>query len=290
MANSRKPGFLGADPFQLCPVTPGPLGINDAAAPFAPATLIGDTPGPLGCNDQSIVEATDFSLGIGSLHLTVSLDKNLRLWDYDPDRLLDDDSGLSPEFVQAAHRALADAVRSGLRPRVHEAYRTPEESDRKYQHWRKGKGGRAAKAWRSCHNYGLAMDVYLYDARNKYIDNHVKGWYKQYKLLAKSAIAAGFVWGEGFGDGDADHFEYHPNWPQGAGGDFLLKAKAWAEQAAVSVPGADALPNGEIGPVPPPDSSEWMPFFWWAAGAGRDSPASAFLAKNPPPRQLAAKH
>jgi hypothetical protein len=41
-------GPLGRNPFLDFPRTPGPLGVNDAAAPNSPAWLIGDTPGPLG--------------------------------------------------------------------------------------------------------------------------------------------------------------------------------------------------------------------------------------------------
>jgi hypothetical protein len=256
--------------------------MNDAASPDSPPDLLGDTPGPLGCNDYADPDSYDSPLGVGRLHLTLSWDKDLRLWDYDPGRLLNDPN-LSPGFVEAAHRILAKAVRKGLRPQVHEAYRTPEESDRKYRLWKQKKGGRAAPAWRSCHNYGLAMDVWLYDRKGKYIDNHVKGWYRLYKLLAEAAD--GFVWGANFGDGDADHFEFHPKWPSGANGDFLLRVKAWAQQAAVSMPGAGVLPDHRVGAVPEPRVTTWMPFFWWAAGVGGPPPTAAFLAKNPPPQQ-----
>lgn len=290
MANSLKPGPLGRDPFHLCPYT-GPLGINYAASPFAPTSLVGDTPGPVGCsNDYAALEADSSLLGLGSLHVTISLDKDLLLWDYDPDHLLDE-PGLNPRFVRAAHQSLASAVRSGLRPKVHEAHRTPEKSGRKNQIWKGGGGHRAGAAWRSCHNYGVAMDVYLYDSKNKKIDYLVKGWHKQYKHLAKSAIAAGFVWGESFKD--ANHFEFHPNWRRGLDGPFLLRVKAWAQQAAISRLGASTLANGEIGPVPSPSlsESEWMPFLWWAAGTGGNPPSAAFLASNHPPELVApAKH
>jgi hypothetical protein len=51
MAFSGKAGRPERDPFGLRPVTPGPLGKNDAADPNAPAWLAGDTPGPLGIRD-----------------------------------------------------------------------------------------------------------------------------------------------------------------------------------------------------------------------------------------------
>jgi len=284
MAHSRKK--FGLDPFGLCPFTPGPLGVNDAASPGKPADLWGDTPGPLGCNDYAAPESYESVLGVGKLHLTLSPDKDLIFWDYDPKNLLAGPE-LNPDFAEAAHDSLAAAVRAGLRPRVHEAYRTPEESDRKHKLWLAKKGGRAAAAWRSCHNYGLAMDVWLYDRRERYIDNHVKGWYAEYKKLAKISQGKGFFWGEGFGDGDSDHFEFHPGWKKGADGTFLLKVKQWAEQAALSLPGASTLPNGASGPVPVPAPDVWMPFFWWAAGAGGSSPPATFVSKSAAPVQKA---
>jgi hypothetical protein len=281
MAGSRTPGGPGRDPFGLPPLTPGPLGCNDAADPLAPGGLLADTPGALGCNDHAAPDA-GLTLGVPGLHLTLSWDRDLLLWDYDPGGLLEN-PGLCPDFVEAAHNALGAAVRAGLRPKVHEAYRSPQESDRKHKLWKAGKGGRAAAGWHSCHNYGLAMDVWLYDARGRYIDNHVRGWYRLYKQLAK--VSGEFVWGEGFGDGDADHFEYHPNWPAGASGAFLLKVKVWAEKAALSAPGAGAPPGGRVGPPPEPDPADWLPYFWWAAGAGGQVPPGGYAATNQPPKQ-----
>lgn len=182
-------------------------------------------------------------------------------WNYDPQKHLDD-PGVNPLFAKAAKSVLDAAEAAGLRPRVHEAYRSSERSDVLYKKWQAGKGSRAAPGWASCHNYGLAMDVYLYDATGKYIDNHVKGWYKEYKKLAKYARANGFVWGESFGDGDADHFEFHPNWPGGAGGDFLTRTRDWALELAEGGAGS------------------WLDFFWWAAGAGGAAPESG--AASPP--------
>lgn len=204
--------------------------------------------------------------------MTFSWDRDLLLWDYDPNRLLEDEK-LNPEFVELAHQALHSAVGLGLRPRVHEAYRSPAESDRKNSRWRSGKGGRAAPGWRSVHNYGLAMDVWLYDQNSRHIEPPAKGWYRQYKLLAKACSA--FIWGEPFDD--ADHFEYHPKWAKPAGGDLLLQARTWAQKAASG--GAAAGPS---------DISEtkWLPFFWWVAGArGGDPPPDRYLASNRPPVQ-----
>lgn len=44
-------GPIGQYPFTLCPVTPGPLGYNDAADPDTPNWFVGDPPGPLGIGD-----------------------------------------------------------------------------------------------------------------------------------------------------------------------------------------------------------------------------------------------
>ena len=98
---------------------------------------------------------------------------------------LDADERLCPEFVEKPHLALQRAVSYGLRPEVHEAYRSPEESDKKHAKWKKKKGGRAAPAWHSVHSYGLAMDVWLFDRKKHYISNKTKGWYPLYKLLRK---------------------------------------------------------------------------------------------------------
>src|SRR5439155_14069116 len=121
MAGSRRTAGLGRDPFGLGPLTPGPLGCNDGADPRTAGALPGNSPGALGCNDHASPDS-EYTLGVPGLHFTLSWDKDLLLWDYDPNGLLGDAS-LSPAFVEAAHDALAAAVRAGLRPRVHEAYR-----------------------------------------------------------------------------------------------------------------------------------------------------------------------
>ena len=51
MAISRKYGSIGRDPFTLYPISPGTLGVNDAADPDTPNWFVGDTPGVLGIGD-----------------------------------------------------------------------------------------------------------------------------------------------------------------------------------------------------------------------------------------------
>lgn len=288
---SRPPISQTRDPFQRPSRTPGSLGCNDAADPNGNFDL-GDTPGSLGRNDCADPNSeSHYGFGLRKLYLHWVQTSGLP-WDYDPSNLLEDD-GLCPEFVERAHRALKLAVTLyDLRPVVHEAYRSPEESERKNQLYKKHKGGRAAPAWHSAHNYGLAMDVYLYDEKGRYIDNHTKGWYKLYTKLARAC--SDFLWGEPFDD--ADHFEYHPNWPDPVKGTLLMPARDWAMRAAVQngkltqydaqapkVPGRgeaqrDFIPISDIG---------WLPYFWWAAGAkqGAEAPPDSYLASNPRPIQ-----
>lgn len=263
---SRFAGSLGRDPLGLSPRTPGPLGCKDAGDPDASLKL-GDTPGSLGRNDCGDADAdAPYGLGPLDLHMTLSWDSGLLIWDYDPDRLLQDDR-LNPLFAAEAHGALKAAVSAGLRPKVHEAYRSPEESERRWQKYKSGTGHRAAGSWQSVHNYGLAMDVWLYDSKGRQIEPPQKGWYGLYKRLAKAAPE--FFWGEPFDD--ADHFEYHPNWRDAAKGTFLISVRKWALQAA------DA--NGKTG------DSGWLPYFWWAAGAQGDAPPDSYLASQRPPIQ-----
>src|ERR1043166_2445058 len=178
MADSRIRGCYRLVPsLTLNPArSPGSLGVRDAADPDG-FSMPGETPGVLGRNDCGDPDNWHSRLGI---YFTIFPDKDGLLWNYDPRGLLENPK-LNPAFVEEAHRSLKRAVTFGLRPKVHEAYRSPQESARKHTEYKKKKGGRAAAAWRSCHNYGLAMDVYLYDNKTKYIGNKVKGWYRHYK-------------------------------------------------------------------------------------------------------------
>jgi hypothetical protein len=176
-------------------------------------------------------------------------------WDVDPDGLLAD-SALNPDFKSAAQVALKSATQDGLRPRVHEAYRSAERSDELYQKYKAGTGGRAAPGWTSLHNYGLAMDVYLYDAKGKWINTEAKGWYKEYKKLSRHMKAHKLEWGEPIND--ADHFEFHPAWSGLAGGELLKTTRDWALKTA-----KDA------------NTPDWLQYFWWKAGAGGTAPAAA---------------
>jgi hypothetical protein len=274
MPPSRAPGPIADDRFTL-----GPLGVDPPRFGAPSGGLLGAAPGLLG------LAADTPSLGPRSLHLTISADRDLGLWDYDPKNLLDDER-LNPQFVEAAHKALSTAVSFGLRPRVHEAYRDPAEADRRNKLWKEGKGSRAAAGWRSVHNYGLAMDVWLYDRKGKWIgDQPYKVWHPQYSIM--NVAASAFVWGDSFQDGD--HWEYHPAWNDGAGGAFLLAVKAWAIRAAMADPSIGRLPGGASGPVREPPPEAWLRYFWWAAGAGGERPTTLDKDPVPPPPKKSKK-
>jgi hypothetical protein len=103
--------------------------------------------------------------------------------------------------------------------------------------------------------------------------------------------AQNFVWGEPIKD--ADHWEYHPNWTGLVGGTVLEKARKEAMEAAEAVdkaaaatavaaapaPAATTLTAGgaaTTAPATPAATSavktDWMQYFWYAAGAGGTAP------------------
>lgn len=180
-------------------------------------------------------------------------------WDVDPNTLLDD-MHVNPQLRSIALAALEKAKADGLRPRVQVAYRTPEESQREYELWQSGQGPRAAPAWQSAHNYGLAMDVYLYDENGGLIDFDNKeahpDWYRQVKNFATKYMSE-FVWGEPIND--TDHFEYHPNWQGLVKGALLLSTRDQAQQ----------MTDGNT------DYSVWIHYFWQIAGAEEQTSTDA---------------
>jgi D-alanyl-D-alanine carboxypeptidase len=270
MANSRCPGPLNFARFSLvdAPKTPGSWGVNDFGDPEALAS-IGDNAGPLGLNDCG-----DLNLSLAGIN-----SEKLRLmfqyfssWDFDPAGLLEHPS-LNPEFVQAARDALWHALKAGLQPRVHEAYRSPDESARRHKLYTQHKGHKAAEAWHSLHNYGLAMDVWIFE-NGEYVDDKYAGkgkallrkrigFYKEFADIAKSHQ---LVWGHSFNDDD--HFQFHPNW-NNVNGPKLVTARNWALKVA-----AGTKDHAE---------DKWMEYFWWAAGAGGEEPPKEVLAKHKPP-------
>ena len=67
----------------------------------------------------------------------------------------------------------------------------------------------------------------------------------------------------GRADNDAVRFEYHPGWKGLAGGGQLDSMRQWAMDVAKAV---DEDAEASV--------SDWMQFFWWAAGAGGVAPVS----------------
>jgi hypothetical protein len=119
------------------------------------------------------------------------------------------DKYLNPEMLDALGAALDAARKAGFKPMIGEAYRSPERSDSLYQAYINGKGGRAAPAWGSAHNYGVAVDILLVNSDGKIIPNNNNHDYTRY---AKYMKAEGFTWFTDYGKKGVDdgHFEYHP--------------------------------------------------------------------------------
>jgi D-alanyl-D-alanine carboxypeptidase len=123
-----------------------------------------------------------------------------------PDRNLND-KHLNPEMRRALDAALYAAKQAGFNPKIGEAYRSPERSDSLYQAYISGKGGRAAPAWGSPHNYGIAVDILLINSAGKIIPNNANNDYTDFAQFMK---AEGFEWFGDYHTGDDGHFEYHP--------------------------------------------------------------------------------
>jgi hypothetical protein len=290
MANSRPPFQLS-----LCttvspsPRTPGTLGLKDAGDPNVAARL-GDTPGPCGINDYGVPISPEkrLSFHLSPVHLA-------RVWEYDPNLHLID-SRLNSAFLDAAKATLNEAVLIGLFPKVHEAYRSPERADALYQNWIKTGHAKANKAWETCHNYGFAMDVWMYNENARYEDRDSdrKGWAAYYKKFAAIATKNGFLWGEKFQGGDSDHYEYHPKWKHPVKGPFLKRIHEWAIAADAAAHKADPVPNANVkppakaSPAPKVDGAgasgpRWMTYVWWAAGLGGEAPPGDYLKQHPAP-------
>jgi hypothetical protein len=284
MGNGRKPGHLRLVPsLELTPPrTPGTLGFFDAAALYGPA-LPGDTPGTLGVNDWAMPHFTvDLNLHVAPMKPAVATPAaDAASWDVDPDELLEEE-GLNPEFVKAVKAGFDEARLASLRPRPREVYRSPERSKVLYAKYKAG-GARAAGEWESVHNYGLGLDCYAHDEKGKVIDSDWsgKGWFKIFRKFEKIMKKQNLVSGEPFND--AGHFEYHPNWSGGAKGAHLKKVKKWAIDVATAA--APEKPAGTAAKAAAePDIKDWMPYFWWAAGAGGTAPSAQILKKHPVPK------
>jgi hypothetical protein len=181
------------------------------------------------------------------------MNKKASDWNIDPKHLLDDPH-VNPQLRDAVKIALEKAQADGLFPQVGEAYRTPERSHNLFLARQEAiEGGKqpgpAADAWHSAHNYGLGVDIYLYDANGKRIDYDNRAlhpdWYKQVKDFANKYMDQ-FAWGV---KNDSDHFMFHPAWGDNpVNGAFLLKE-------------ANKLTNNKE------DYFSWIHDLWRSAGA-----------------------
>lgn len=150
-------------------------------------------------------------------------------------------------------------------PKIYEVYRSPERADYLHEKYLKG-GPRAQAAGNTPHEYGIAVDIWLYDQNGKVIDNlspiygkknaetnpnptYPNAWYTISKKLASHMTAEMFLWGEPIGD--TPHFEYHPNWEGLKGAKSLPGLRDTAKKEATQ----EGNPDG------------WLQKMWKNAGA-----------------------
>lgn len=168
---------------------------------------------------------------------------------FDPRGLLDD-ARLNPSFASALRKGLDDATKAGLRPEVREAYRTPERSAVLYRDYVNGTGHKAADAWVSLHNYGLAADIRLRGEDGKLLEGG-PALAQASQELRTHLERQGLVWGGT--EGDRPHWEYHPAWSD-FGGPGKVSPKALRERAIEA-----SKQSGR----------PWLNHFWEIAGASK---------------------
>jgi hypothetical protein len=203
------------------------------------------------------------------------------------------DPRVNPDFRIQLQKALDSIPKDGIKikfknykdgkediiafPKVMEIYRSPDRSD-----YLKETGKTKAGAYQSAHNFGVGVDIFLYDKKGNLIDvnspiynanlmNKITGepilnkngkpiksgaWYVAVKELVKYMTAQNLTWLEN----DSPHFEYHP---QFAGS---LGAKKLSEEKLKAI--NDAKKNGKSGD----NLSDWLPYFWNNAGACKNDP------------------
>ncbi len=163
---------------------------------------------------------------------------------------------------------------------------------------------RAAPAWQSAHNFGLAMDVLCFSVGRKGKLVALPGSDKTYEKFAGCAAMYGIMW-PALG-GDRGHFEFHPKWAKPATGKLLTDVHHWAMEAVnwnlakeiidPFLPGVlqtgagSAAFDAKVGAPKAHITQEQVDFdvlkyCWWAAGAGEDPPPKEFLAGHPVPTQ-----
>lgn len=113
---------------------------------------------------------------------------------------------LYPPFRASVERLVAELRANGDDWRVTSAYRSLAEQMKLRLLYLQGKGGKAAPAGKSAHNFGLAVDLTLYKAGKPTWED------ADYDKMAAIADAfPGLRSGKGFGD--RPHVEYRPGGP-----------------------------------------------------------------------------
>ena len=180
-------------------------------------------------------------------------------WNFDPRNTLANPL-VNPELRSHLLDAIKEAMNNEIHVKIAWAYRSPSESAALHAAGEHA----AANAWKSSHNYGMGIDIYVYDNNGKRIDSDTghENWYTYYKNLAKIMKKHGFVWFDDYckkctNKGDAGHFNYQPSWVPGK-----VNWKGERDKAI-----KESKENGKSGKLKPAD---WLPYMWNNAGACYD--------------------
>jgi peptidoglycan L-alanyl-D-glutamate endopeptidase CwlK len=111
-----------------------------------------------------------------------------------------------PEFLELLLEAKARARKRGADYHTLEGFRSYGRSHFLYGQYLAGKGGRAAPAGKSSHNFGLASDECLDADLDK--TGLQPSWKEEsYEILGEEVTRLGLHWGAGYGD------RPHVSWP-----------------------------------------------------------------------------
>ncbi len=142
--------------------------------------------------------------------------------EFDP-RTLGNLATLHPKAQAAARdfmqRAILALALYDLYPRIISGTRSYAEQNALYEQGRSRPGRIVtnARGGYSNHNFGIAFDVGIFNARGQYIDETLpeKEVSRLYRILAPIGAAVGETWGGSWKSfPDEPHYELHPAWAQ----------------------------------------------------------------------------
>lgn len=136
---------------------------------------------------------------------------------------------LYPPFLERVLQTLANCRARGADYYAILGFRPYAESARLHMNWLAGKGGRAAPAGKSSHNFGLAIDA----CRDSDLDKPglQPDWRaERYRILGEEAAKLGLHWGAGYGD------RPHISWPgYVTGADLEPLRRAWEQSTGTDL-------------------------------------------------------